>query len=104
MEKVINLLKSERKKTKHSIEFFKKEIKLGEEAIEELQSPGFIEKHKDSNNWTESWTIEQYIRLNVDSYNRSITRYTEKLREANEYLLQLERALKVLVQIGGVRR
>ena len=102
MEKVIDLLKSEREQTKHAIEFFKKEIKSSEEAIEKLQSPDFIEKHKDSSNWTESWTIEQYIRFNVSSYNRAISKYTEKLGEANEYLLQIEKALTVLN--GGARK
>lgn len=96
MEKVINLLKSEREQTKRSIKFFKKEIEFNKEAVEKLQSPDFIEKHKDSSNWTESWTIEQYIRLNVDSSNRAIAEYTEKLGEANEYLLQIERALRAL--------
>lgn len=96
MEKVINLLISERERTEHAIEFFKKEIKLCEEDIERLQSQDFIEKHKDSSNWTESWTIEQYIKFNLDSDNRAVTNYTEKLGEANEYLLQIEKALMAL--------
>ena len=102
MDKIINLLKSEREQTKRSIEFFKKEIETGERAIEELQSPEFIEKHKDSSNWTESWTIEQFIKLNVSSYNRAIIKYTEKLEEANDYLRQIERALTVLNETEAV--
>lgn len=102
MEKVINLLKSEREQTKRSIEFFKKEIKNGKKAVEELQSPEFIEKHKDSSNWTESWTIKQYIKLNVSSYNRAIAKYSEKLEEANNYLRQIERALTVLDESSAV--
>lgn len=100
MDKVIKLLKSERKQTTRSIEFFKKEIEHCDEANKELQSPGFIEKHKDSCNWTEGWTIEQYIRANVISNNRAIAKYTEKLDDANDYLLQIERALAVLNEVA----
>lgn len=102
MEKIIDLLKSEREQTKRSIEWLKKEIKYSKKAVEELQSPEFIEKHKDSSNWTEDWTIEQFIKLNVNSYNRAITKYTEKLEEANDYLLQIERALTVLNETEAV--
>ena len=102
MEKVINLLISEREQTKRSIEFFKKEIEHAKEAIEELQSPEFIEKHKDSSNWSESWTIQQFIKLNVSSNNRAIAKYSEKLEDANDYLLQIERALTVLNEASAV--
>ena len=104
MEKVIDLLKSEMEQTKLSIRFFKKEIKNGKKAVEELQSPEFIEKHKDSSNWSEDWTIEQYIRVNVDSNNRAIDKYTKKLEDANDYLLQIEKALFVLMKLQTVRK
>lgn len=98
MEKVIDLLKSEREETKRLIEFFKEEIEHDKKAIEELRSPEFIEEHKNSNNWSDDWTwmIKQFIKLNVSSNNRAITSYSEKLEEANDYLLQIERALTVL--------
>lgn len=102
MDKVIELLKSEREQTKCSIEFFKKEIKYGKKANEELQSPEFIERHKDSSNWTEDWTIKQYIAANVSSNNRAIAKYTKKLEEANDYLRQVERALTVLNETEAV--
>ena len=104
MEKVINLLSSEREKTKHSIEFFENEIKYGQKAVEELQSPEFIEKHKNSSNWSEDWTIQQFIDLNVSSNNRAIANYTKKLEEANDYLRQIERALTVLLTIKEVNK
>ena len=96
MEKVIDLLKSERERTQRSIKFFKEEIEYGKKANEELQSPEFIEKHKNSYNWSDDWTIKQFIDLNVSSNNRAIASYSEKLEEANDYLLQIERALTVL--------
>lgn len=99
MEKVIDLLQFEREQAKHTIEFFKKEIEHGKEANEELQSPEFIEKHKNSSNWSEDWTIQQFIRFNVSSNNRAIAKYTKKLEEANDYLLQIERALTMLNQV-----
>ena len=102
MEKVIDLLKSERDQTKHLIKFFKKEIKRCKKANEELQSPGFIEKHKNSHMWSEDWTIQQFIGLNVSSNNRAIAGYSEKLKEANDYLLQIERALVVLNEASAV--
>lgn len=102
MDKVIDLLKSEREQTRHLIEFFKKEIKHSKKAIEELQSPEFIEKHKNSSNWSEDWTIQQYIDLNVSSNNRVIAKYTKKLEEANDYLRQIERALTVLNETEAV--
>ena len=102
MEKVIDLLNSDREKILHSIKFFEKEIEHGKKAVEELQSPEFFEKHKDSGNWTESWTIEKYIKINVVSNNRAIAKYTEKLEEANDYLRQLESALTVLNETQAV--
>lgn len=102
MEKVINLLKSEREQAKRSIEFFKKEVEIGKKANEELQSPEFIEKHKDSSNWTESWTIKQYIAASVSSNNRAVAKYSESLEEANEYLRQIERALTTLNETEAV--
>lgn len=102
MEKVVGLLKSEREQTKHLIGFFKEEIEHCKKAIEELQSPEFIEKHKNSSNWSEDWTIQQFIGLNVSSNNRAIVKYTKKLEEANEYLRQIERALTVLNETEAV--
>lgn len=102
MEKVIDLLKSERERTKHLIEFFKEEIEHGKKANEESQSPEFIEKHKNSNNWSDNWTIQQFIDLNVSSNNRATAKYTEKLEEANDYLFQIERALTALNETEAV--
>lgn len=102
MEKVIDLLTCERERTKHSIAFLKKEIKYGKKAIKELQSPEFYEKHKDSSSWSEDWTVKQYIRINVDSNNRAVAKYTKKLEEANDYLRQIERALTVLNETEAV--
>lgn len=96
MEKVLDLLKSEREETKRLIEFFKNEIRDRKKAVREMKSPGFIEKHKTSSNWSEDWTIQQFIGLNVSSNNRAIAKYTEKLEDANDYLNQIERALTVL--------
>lgn len=102
MDKVIDLLKSEREQVRHLIEFFKNEIEHCIKANEELQSPEFIEKHKDSNNWSEDWTIQQFIGLNVSSNNRAITKFTKKLEEANDYLNQIERALTALNETEAV--
>lgn len=102
MEKVIDLLKTEREQTKRSIQFFKEEIEHSKKANEELQSPEFIEKHKNSNNWSNDWTIQQFIDLNVSSNNRAIVSYSEKLEEANDYLRQIERALTVLNETEAV--
>lgn len=99
MDKIIDLLKSEMERTKLSIMFFKKEIEHCKKANEELQSPEFIEKHKNSSNWSEDWTIEQYIRASVSSNNRVVAKYTDKLEDANDYLLQIERALIVLMKL-----
>lgn len=102
MDKIIDLLKSERERTKRLIKFFKEEIEHGKKAIEELQSPEFIEKHKNSSNWSEDWTIQQFIGLNVSSNNRAVAKYSESLEEANEYLRQIERALTTLNETEAV--
>lgn len=102
MDKVIELLTCERERTKRSIKWLKNEIKHGKKAVREMKSPGFIEKHKTSSNWSEDWTIKQYIDLNVNSNNRAIAKHTEKLEEANDYLLQIERALTVLNETSAV--
>lgn len=102
MEKVIDLLTCERERTKRSIEWLKKEIKYGQKSNEKLLSPEFIEKHKNSSNWSEDWTIKQYIAVNVSSNNRAIAKYTEKLEDANDYLNQIERALTALNETTAV--
>lgn len=40
--------------------------------------------------------------MNVNAYNRAITKYTKKLEEANEYFRQLERALTTLNETEAV--
>ncbi len=96
MEKVIELLKGERKKLKSSIRFYKEEIEQDKKGIQELQSDLFIEKHKDASCWSDDWTIHDYIKVNVESRNRAIDDFSKRLEEAEEYLSQIEKALKIL--------
>lgn len=102
MENVIDLLECERERTKRSIKWLKNEIKHAKKAVKELQSPEFYEKHKDSSNWSEDWTLKHYIVANVSSNNRAIAKYTKKLEEANDYLHQIERALTVIDEAPAV--
>jgi prefoldin subunit 5 len=96
MEKVIELLKGERKKLKSSIRFYKEKIEQDKNGIQELQSDLFIEKHKDASCWSDDWTIHDYIKVNVESRNRAIDDFSKRLEEAEEYLSQIEKALKIL--------
>ena len=96
MERVIELLKGERKKLKSSIRFYKEEIEQDKNGIQELQSDLFLEKHKDASCWSADWTIHDYIKVNVESRNRAIDEKTKRLEEAEEYLSQIEKALKIL--------
>lgn len=96
MEKVIELLKGERKSLKSSIRFYKEEIEQDKKGIQELQSDLFIEKHKDASCWSDDWTIHDYIKVNVESRNRAIDDFSKRLEEAEEYLSQVEKALKIL--------
>jgi predicted RNase H-like nuclease (RuvC/YqgF family) len=96
MEKVIELLKGERKSLKSSIRFYKEEIEQDKKGIQELQSDLFIEKHKDASCWSDDWTIHDYIKVNVESRNRAIDDFSKRLEEAEEYLSQIEKALKIL--------
>ena len=96
MEKVIELLKGERKSLKSSIRFYKEEIKQDKNGIQELQSDLFLEKHKDASCWSADWTIHDYIKVNVESRNRAIDDFSKRLEDAQEYLSQIEKALKIL--------
>ena len=96
MEKVIELLKGERKSLKSSIRFYKEEIEQDKKGIQELQSDLFLEKHKDASCWSADWTIHDYIRVNVESRNRAIEDFSKRLKDAEEYLSQIEKALKIL--------
>lgn len=96
MEKVVELLKGERKKLKSSIRFYKEEIEQDKNGVQELQSNLFIEKHKDASCWSADWTIHDYIKVNVESRNRTIDDFSKRLGDAQEYLSQIEKALKIL--------
>lgn len=96
MERVIELLKGERKSLKSSIRFYKEEIEQDRKGIQELQSDLFLEKHKDASCWSADWTIHDYIKVNVESRNRAIDDFSKRLEEAEEYLSQIEKALKIL--------
>lgn len=96
MEKVIELLKGERKSLKRSIRFYKEEIEQDKNGVQELQSDLFIEKHKDASCWSDNWTIHDYIKVNVESRNRAIDDFSKRLKDAEEYLSQIEKALKIL--------
>lgn len=96
MEKVIELLKGERKSLKRSIRFYKEEIEQDKNGIQDLQSDLFLEKHKDNSCWSDNWTIHDYIRVNVESRNRAIDDFSKRLKDAEEYLSQIEKALKIL--------
>lgn len=96
MEKVIELLKGERKKLKSSIRFYKEEIEQDEKGIQDLQSDLFLEKHMNDTCWSDDWTIHDYIKVNVESRNRAIDDFSKRLKDAEEYLSQIEKALKIL--------
>lgn len=96
MEKVIELLKGERKSLKRSIRFYKDEIEQDKNGVQELQSDLFLEKHKDASCWSDNWTIHDYINVNVESRNRAIDDFSKRLKDAEEYLSQIEKALKIL--------
>lgn len=96
MEKVIELLKGERKSLKRSIRFYKDEIEQDKNGVQELQSDLFLEKHKDNSCLSDNWTIHDYIKVNVESRNRAIDDFSKRLEDAEEYLSQIERALKIL--------
>lgn len=96
MEKVIELLKGERKSLKSSIRFYKEEIEQDKNGVQELQSDLFLERHKNDSCWSDEWTIHDFISVNVESRNRAIDDFSKRLKDAEEYLSQIEKALKIL--------
>lgn len=96
MEKVINLLNSEKQHLTHQIRHCIDDIETGKAANKDLQSPEFIERNKDRACWSEDWTIQDYIELNVNANNRAIEARSKKLAEKKDYLSQIERALEIL--------
>ena len=96
MDKVIKLLDSEKKDLTRQISHYIDEIEKGKARLKDLQSPEFIERNKDRECWSEDWTIQDYIELNVNSNNRAIEKYSKRLSENKDYLSQIEKALKIL--------
>lgn len=96
MEKVIDLLDSEKQHLINLINHCIDEIETGKAAIKDLQSPEFVERNKDRECWSEEWTIQDYIELNVNSNNRVIEKHSKRLAEMKDYLSQIEKALKIL--------
>lgn len=96
MDKVINLLNSEKQHLTNQISHCIDSIETGKAAIKDLQSPEFIERNKDRECWSEGWAIRDYIELNVNATNRSIEAYSKRLAEKKDYLSQIEKALKIL--------
>lgn len=96
MERVIELLKGERKSLKSSIKFYKENIEQDKKGVQDLQSDLFLEKHKDDTCWSADWTIHDFIKVNVESRNRAIDDFSKRLKDAEEYLSQIEKALKIL--------
>lgn len=96
MDKVIKLLNSEKQHLPMQISHCIDEIEKGKAAVKDLQSPEFIERNKDRECWSEEWTIQDYIELNVNATNRTIEAYSKRLAEKRDYLSQIEKALKIL--------
>ena len=96
MKRVIDLLYEKKESLVRSITFLKEEISSCKKSLAELQSKEFIEEHKDNHCWSETWTIHDYIRVNVESRERSIDTYSRKLDEDSEYLSQINRAIEIL--------
>ena len=96
MERVIELLKGERKSLKSSIKFYKENIEQDKKGVQELQSDLFLEKHKNDPCWSADWTVHDFINVNVESRNRAIDDFSKRLKDAEEYLSQIEEVLKIL--------
>ena len=96
MEKVIKLLDSEKKDLMHKISHYINDIEEEKARLKDLQSPEFIERNKDRECWSEDWTIQDYIELNVNSTNRAVENHSKRLAEIKDYLSQIEKALKIL--------
>ena len=96
MERVIELLKGERKSLKSSIKFYKENIEQDKKGVQDLQSDWFLEKYKNDPCWSTDWTVHDYIKVNVESRNRAIDDFSKRLKDAEEYLSQIEKALKIL--------
>lgn len=96
MEKVIKLLDSENQHLTNLISNYIDGIERGKDVIKDLQSPEFIERNKEREYWSEDWTIQDFIELNVNANNRAIEACSKRLAEKKDYLSQIERALKIL--------
>ena len=96
MDKVINLLNSEKQCLTSQISHHIDSIEEGKAANKDLQSHEFVERNKDRECWSEDWTIQDYIKLNVNANNRAIEAHSKILAEKKDYLSQIERALKIL--------
>lgn len=96
MKQVIDLLSEKKESLERSIRFLNEELYSSKKSLAELQSKEFIERNKDNPCWSETWTIHDYIRVNVESRERSIDTYSRKLDEDSEYLSQINKAIEIL--------
>lgn len=96
MEKVIELLKCERKSLKSLISFYKDGIEEAKNEIQEFQSDLFLEDHRNYPCWSADWTVYDFIKMNVESRNRTVDDFSERLKDAEEYLSQIDKALNIL--------
>ena len=96
MTMVIDLLTETRKSLQDQVAFMKGELVEHQNALIDLQSESFIERNKDHSCWTEKWTINDYIRVNVKSRERSIKQYLKEIDTKTEYISQIDAVLDIL--------
>ena len=96
MKLVIDLLTEKKESLEKSVRFMKDELVENQNALMDLQSESFIERNKDRSCWSDDWTIHDYIRVNAESRERSISNYSEKISEKSEYISQINKAIEIL--------
>lgn len=102
MNKAVELLKEERKKLKRDIKWIEPEISSNTRRIEELSREGYAEWLREHypKMWSDKWTPEDYIKVNLESCQRSLDTYTEKKKLAEKELEDIKTALSILKKNG----
>lgn len=96
MQMVIDLLIKKKESLEKSVKFLTGEATENRKALDDLHSKEFIERNKDRSCWSDDWTIHDFIRVNVESRERSISICSKEIAEKSEYISQINKALGIL--------
>ena len=96
LKMVIDLLTEKKESLKELVKFLTDEVTVNKKALDDIHSKEFIERNKDRPCWSDDWTIHDFIRVNTESWDRSISICLREIAENSEYISQINKAIDIL--------